>query len=67
MICLKHPLGSALDMSEPCWDEIRIRKSNWGSVRPKLQSWLHWLWENGFPTLCLSFLVFTKLILMTIY
>lgn len=22
MMCLKHPLGSALDMSEPCWDEI---------------------------------------------
>lgn len=28
---------------------------------------LVWLWENGFPALCLSFLVFTKLIPMTIY
>lgn len=61
--------GGSLNMSEPPWDEIQVRKPNGvgGAVRPKFKSWLHCLALGK----CLShsvpeFPVFTKLIPMTI-
>ena len=30
MMCLKQPLGGAIDMPEPCRDEIRVRKIQLG-------------------------------------